>query len=290
MSPALFGLSAAIAVVALVIAYAVVWTNRTPKVERDEDEMLPLFSGLGNGNALDSRADANLVAAAESRAQQAVAQAAARAVAQTASPQATSPQPASRQPASPQPASPQPASRQPAPSPPVARPEPRPASPPPPPPSTPVASPSFAPPSRIAAEFASETMAPTRTAIEHELIQYTLPTEGTLQFLPGRLEVAAGQDSGREIRFVRLPGPNGTEFTFGRSEGEPYRHIRLRDQTVSREHARMRFAAGRWYIQSLSQTNPVIYDGHALQHGEERMLEDGARLEMGEVLLAFRHR
>ncbi len=122
------------------------------------------------------------------------------------------------------------------------------------------------------------------------MVNFSVPNDGTLQFLPGRLEVVSGHDQGREIRFVRLPGPTGTEFTFGRSEGALYRHIQLRDQTVSRAHARMRFHAGHWYLQNLSQTNPVVHDGRALAHNEELQLADGARIEMGEVLFGFRHK
>ena len=129
-----------------------------------------------------------------------------------------------------------------------------------------------------------------RAPIDRQIIPLNLPTDGTLQFLPGRLEVVSGEERGREIRFVRLPGLNGADFTFGRSEGELYRHIQLHDQTVSRQHARMRFHEGRWYLLSLSHTNPVIHVGRALAVGEEHALDDGDRIEMGEVLCTFRNR
>jgi hypothetical protein len=128
------------------------------------------------------------------------------------------------------------------------------------------------------------------TMIEGHLLRFSVPAEGTLQFLPGRLEIAAGRDSGREIRFVRVPGPNGNEVTFGRSEGELYRHIQLRDQTVSRSHARMRLVDGTWHLLNLSQTNPVVHNGYSLTGGEERPVSDGDRIEMGEVLFTFRSR
>ncbi len=128
------------------------------------------------------------------------------------------------------------------------------------------------------------------TMIEGQMLRFSVPAEGTLQFLPGRLEIASGQDTGREIRFVRVPGPNGTEVTFGRSEGELYRHIQLHDQTVSRSHARLRFAEGHWSLCNLSQTNPVVLDGTVLPADEEQLLHDGARIEMGQVLFTFRNR
>lgn len=128
------------------------------------------------------------------------------------------------------------------------------------------------------------------TMVEGHLIRYSVPAEGTLQFLPGRLEIAAGLDAGRDIRFVHVPGPNGMEVTFGRSEGELYRHIQLRDQTVSRTHARLRLHDNHWFLLNLSQTNPVVRNGVVLTDSQEHQLDDGDRIEMGEVLFIFRNR
>jgi pSer/pThr/pTyr-binding forkhead associated (FHA) protein len=116
------------------------------------------------------------------------------------------------------------------------------------------------------------------------------PVEGTLQFLPGRLEIVDGDVPGRDIRFVRTWGEI-PEVTFGRVAGPPYRHVQLRSQTVSRQHARMQFAEGRWKLINLSQTNPVVVNGEALDtaHGQ-RVLRDGDEIEMGDVLFRFRER
>jgi pSer/pThr/pTyr-binding forkhead associated (FHA) protein len=126
--------------------------------------------------------------------------------------------------------------------------------------------------------------------VEAHAVRFSIPTEGTLQFLPGRLEMSSGLDTGREIRFVRLPGPEGATVTFGRSEGPLYQHIQLRDQTVSRSHARMRLVDGDWFLTNLSTTNPVAHNGRLLGEGEEQRLADGDRIEMGEVVFAFRSR
>ncbi len=128
------------------------------------------------------------------------------------------------------------------------------------------------------------------TMIEGQMLRFSVPSEGTLQFLPGRLEIASGVDSGREIRFVSVPGPNGAEVTFGRSEGELYRHIQLRDQTVSRSHARLRMRSLQWHLLNFSRTNPVVHNGRVLGDQEEVPLDDGDRIEMGEVLFTFRSR
>jgi hypothetical protein len=125
---------------------------------------------------------------------------------------------------------------------------------------------------------------------DSQAIRFQVPTDGTLQFLPGRLEVEAGGDLGREIRFVRTAGPDGSEVTFGRSEGELYRHVQLNDQTVSRMHARMRMRDGQWHLTNHSTTNPLSLNGHVLGIEEEQPLGDGDRIEMGEVIFRFRSR
>jgi hypothetical protein len=116
------------------------------------------------------------------------------------------------------------------------------------------------------------------------------PMDGTLQFLPGRLEVIDGDHPGRDVRFVRTWG-EVPEITFGRVSGPPYRHVQLRSQTVSRQHARMQYVDSRWKLTNLSQTNPVVINGEALDtaHGS-RVLRDGDQIEMGEVVFRFRER
>ncbi len=123
-------------------------------------------------------------------------------------------------------------------------------------------------------------------------VRFEIPADGTLQFLPGRLEIVNGHDSGREIRFVRLPGASVPEITFGRSEGVRYRHVQLMEGTVSRLHARMRHAepSGGWTLMNLSSTNPVAYNGRILGENEEQALKDEDRIEMGEVVFRFRER
>ncbi len=143
-------------------------------------------------------------------------------------------------------------------------------------------------------------------AVEGASIRFWRPADGTLQFLPGRLEIAAGRDAGQEIRFVRTGGPDGTCITFGRADGPPYRHVQLREPTVSRSHARMvldqsgtgsrdgSFAQARWRLENLSSTNPVVVNGRSLDANggatASAMLSEGDRIEMGEVAFVFRER
>jgi hypothetical protein len=115
--------------------------------------------------------------------------------------------------------------------------------------------------------------------------------EGTLEFLPGRLEVVGGTDQGQEIHFVRPPDGDVPMVTFGRSEGPPHRHVRLRDRTVSRLHARMIFDRDRWNLTNLSRTNPIFVNGVSLSPDAPPVtLADGDRIEMGAVVFVFRAR
>lgn len=113
--------------------------------------------------------------------------------------------------------------------------------------------------------------------------------EGTVQLLPGWLEVVRGTTSGHEIRFVRVGAEEVPEITLGRSEGPEYRHIRIAENTVSRLHARMSFQDRMWRIANLSQTNPVRVNGRLLfRVDESAVLGDGDRIQLGEVELRFR--
>ena len=147
-------------------------------------------------------------------------------------------------------------------------------------------------------------------AVNGASVRYWRAADGTLQFLPGRLEIAAWRDAGQEIRFVRTAGPDGTCITFGRAEGPPYRHVQLREPTVSRAHARLVLDSspspsgetrgstpsnvGRWRLENLSSTNPVVVNGRPLDARGEPLasvlLSDGDRIEMGEVAFVFHER
>jgi len=118
---------------------------------------------------------------------------------------------------------------------------------------------------------------------------------GTIQFLPGRLEVLQGRTmEGQEIRFVR-PERAGDRavVTFGRGDGAPYRHVQLKVPTVSRLHARMALEPGSdaWTLENLSSTNPVAVNGVDLAADASPVaLGDGDRIEMGEIVFVFRAR
>lgn len=131
--------------------------------------------------------------------------------------------------------------------------------------------------------------APFRDAHSAVTLRLERPQDGTLQFLPGRLEVVEGGEDGQEIKFVRTPGPDGTTITFGRAEGAQYRHVQLHVPTVSRMHAKLFLDGKSWSMVNLSATNPVVVNGLPLAgEGSSVILREGDRIEMGEVVFRFR--
>lgn len=122
-------------------------------------------------------------------------------------------------------------------------------------------------------------------------VRFFRAEEGTLEFLPGRLEVVGGEDVGQEIHFARQVGDEDVVVTFGRSEGPPLRHVQLLDPTVSRQHARLTYSGQRWHLVNLSTTNAVVLNGVPLPgHGNPVTLQEGDRLEMGAVAFVFHAR
>src|SRR4029453_14173961 len=125
---------------------------------------------------------------------------------------------------------------------------------------------------------------PSAHLVQGAQLRFFRAEEGTLEFLPGRLEVVAGEDTGQEIHFARQVGDEDIAVTFGRSEGPPLRHVQLLDPTVSRQHARMTYVGQRWHLSNMSTTNAVLLNGAALPtHGAGTPLQEGDRLEMGAV-------
>jgi hypothetical protein len=120
-----------------------------------------------------------------------------------------------------------------------------------------------------------------------ETVRFSRAVDQPVQLLPGRLEVLAGETRHREIRFVRIPG-EPLQLILGRDAGPSAQYVGLGSATVSRRHARLAYADGRWMVKNLSQTNPLVLNDDELSDTDaERPLVNGDRLELGEVVLRF---
>lgn len=127
-------------------------------------------------------------------------------------------------------------------------------------------------------------------AANGETIRFKRPIDDPVQLLPGRLEILAGEPRPHDIRFVKIPG-EPLAVILGRDAGPSARYVALHSGTVSRRHARFAFANGRWAVTSLSRTNPVVVNDAELAGDDDgRVLNDGDRIELGEVVLRFRDR
>ena len=155
----------------------------------------------------------------------------------------------------------------------------------------PTAAATFAPPNQSVDSRPSsspqdaEAMRPASSP--NDTVHFRRPSDEALQLLPGRLEVLSGIDGPREIRFVRVPGEQ-PQLILGRAPGSSPQHVALPSSTVSRQHARLDYSAGRWSLTNLSRTNPVVVNDETLSSVQgARALVDGDRIELGDVVLRF---
>jgi pSer/pThr/pTyr-binding forkhead associated (FHA) protein len=125
--------------------------------------------------------------------------------------------------------------------------------------------------------------------IEGATIKIHAPPPNTLKLLPGSFEVVAGEPEIEEIRLYRTSPDPEIETTIGRLPGEPYKHIQLKLQTVSRKQAKLVFSNGEYTLINYAPetSNPTRINGQEMGVNESRVLEEGDRIQMGEVELIY---
>ena len=89
-----------------------------------------------------------------------------------------------------------------------------------------------------------------------------------------------GPDAGRVHRLAV------GNHTIGRSTDAD---LSLRDPDLSRKHAELSVAVDAIEIRDLSSKNGMVIDGARLASGGVRQLSDGARIEIGDLILELSH-
>lgn len=134
-------------------------------------------------------------------------------------------------------------------------------------------------------DFATSALWPeSEQTFEGRTLRFQRP-DPTVRLMSARLEIVGGGDAGEEIRFVEQPG-QPVQMMFGRAPGDAHPAVQLKQKTVSRTHAVVRHRHGEWLLENLSMTNPTVLNGEVLG-AKERLLTDGDRIEMGEVVFVF---
>lgn len=123
--------------------------------------------------------------------------------------------------------------------------------------------------------------------IEDLSIRMVYPPEGTLKLLPARLEIVAGFDKCKDIRFYKPKSQEETEFIFGRESGPSYLNIQLKTPGVSAKHAKILWTNGKYILINYSTTNPTKVNGKTLVKDESVTLEDNSTIEMGDITFIF---
>lgn len=135
-------------------------------------------------------------------------------------------------------------------------------------------------------DFATSALWPeSERTFEGRTLRFIRP-DPTVRLLSARLEIVGGGDEGEEIRFFGRPD-EPVQMMFGRAPGEGEGTVHLKQKTVSRTHAVIRLRHDEWLLENLSMTNPTVLNGETLG-AKEKLLSDGDRIEMGEVVFVFR--
>jgi hypothetical protein len=129
---------------------------------------------------------------------------------------------------------------------------------------------------------------PPEEMLEGKTVKIAIPPAGTLKLLPGRLIVVSGEDNVKELRFYRTKNQDENEILFGRAAGTSYNYVQLKSMTVSAKHAKMIYAGGKFTIINYSSTNPVKVNSKDLEVNGSSVLNDGDKVELGEVVFEFR--
>lgn len=127
----------------------------------------------------------------------------------------------------------------------------------------------------------------TRTAgrrIVGATVRFSVPTDPSVGFLPGRLVVRSGPDAGQQLRFAAIPAERETTVTLGSDEGPPFRHVQLCVADVAQRHAELTLREGRWWVRQLTDSASTLVDDMALDRDDMVPLATGTRMQVGSIV------
>ena len=125
---------------------------------------------------------------------------------------------------------------------------------------------------------------------DFKTIKIAASSPKTLKFIPGRLTIVSGEDTGKSFKIVGYPTPDGNVVTIGREEvkgDRAYSHIQLLQKTISRKQAEFIQRDGRLLVKNLSDTNLTQLDGVELKVNEKAELKTGSVMRIGELEVKY---
>lgn len=125
---------------------------------------------------------------------------------------------------------------------------------------------------------------------DFKTIKITASSPKTLKFIPGKLTIVSGEDTGKSFKIAGYPTSEGSIVSIGREEvkgDRSYSHIQLMQKTISRKQAEIIQKDGKVYVRNLSDTNYTQIDGVELKINEKAELKVGSVLRLGELEVKY---
>lgn len=116
--------------------------------------------------------------------------------------------------------------------------------------------------------------------VRREMTSHTTGQERPAAVAAGRLKVI---NAGSDKRFV--PGHTFLLKLETRLGAEADNDLVLRDQYVSKHHARLHWDGAVWWIEDLGSSNGTTVNGRSCLPWNPQPIQGGARMQLGDVLL-----
>jgi len=129
-----------------------------------------------------------------------------------------------------------------------------------------------------------------QTSDEFKTIKIANTSPKTLKFIPGKLVIISGEDTGKSFKIAGYPTLDGSVVSIGRDEvkgDKSYSHIQLMQKTISRKQAEIIQKDEKLYVKNMSETNYTQIDGTELKPNEKSEINPGSILRLGELELKY---